>query len=467
MRNNGVAKNLHIFNKVLKNSVQINIDKEKYSLDYSEKIWSKFPKSLHKFFADNLTYAITWHMPLINKKNTVYHFDHPVIEPLFFKLLIYSIPMNVLAFKNNSVVAILKSFYNASFSTEFKSLNHFYLKLQRRNILSQSALILFSFGKDSLLTLGLATEVGIKPIVMFIEEPKSKYENIQKTKLVKKFKNEFQYSVDFFKISIGHIRQNRGNYWGWDIILSQYILTLIPYAFYYRTKYILLGNEQSCNSYTLHRSGFFINPVYEQSAKAMQLLQDIPKFFQIRTHVGSFIEPIHEIFITYILHHRYPELSKYQTSCFLEDRAARTRRWCGNCEKCARMYIFLRALHISPASVGFPNVSMLSKKKKHLYALFTNTRETSAYGGSGLGKDEQMLAFFLAYKSGVTGDLMKEYKNRFHREATRRKKELIDTYFGIHPAITLPPRTGKAILSIIKDEQKSVLREIRKKIGRI
>ncbi|MFH0773493.1 MAG: hypothetical protein V1922_04245 [bacterium] len=457
-------KNLHIYNKLLKSSVEITINNKKHRIEYGKKIWNKFSKPFHKFFADNLTYAITWHLSLIEKKIVIYHFDHPVVEPLFFKLLMYSIPMSVYVFKNSSIISLLKSFYNANFITEFKSLNHFYFNYKQHNNLKESSLLLFSFGKDSLLTLGLIDEIGIKPIIMFMEEPHSKYENFHKTILVRQFKKEFTHLVDFFPVSFGNIRQNNGYYWGWDIILSQYILTLIPYCFYYRTKYIFLGNEQSCNSYSMHHSGFIINPVYEQSVKAMQLLQDIPKLFSIKTHVGSIIEPIHELFITFILHNRYPNLAKYQTSCFLDNHQARKRRWCGICEKCARMYVFFRALQIDPVSIGFPRVNMFNIHKKHLYSLFTNSKETSAYGGSGLGRDEQLLAFYLSYQNGCKGDLIKEYKKHFHREAIRRKKELMNIYFGIHSSITLPTGVRKKILLIFKEEQKKVMKKLLFKI---
>ncbi|OGK61996.1 hypothetical protein A2334_03950 [Candidatus Roizmanbacteria bacterium RIFOXYB2_FULL_38_10] len=451
---------LHIFNKIEKNGVGITIGNKKYRIEYDEKIWSKFSKPLHKFFADNVTYAATWHLSIINNRSVIYHFDHPVIEPLFFKLLIYSVPMNIYTSKNNSVVSLIQSFYNSNFITEFKSLNHFYFNHKNHNRLKESGLVLFSFGKDSLLTLGLMNEVGIKPVVMFMEEPQSKYENYHKSHLIKRFKQDFQHLIDLFPVSFGHIRQDNGNYWGWDIILSQYILTLIPYCFYYRTKYIFLGNEQSCNDYVMHQSGFMISPVYEQSVKAMQLLQDIPKLFSIKTHLGSVIEPIHELFITYLLHYRYPALAKYQTSCVLEKRQAKKNRWCGACEKCARMYIFFKALRIEPTSVGFPNINMFGLNKKHYYSLFTNSKETSAYGGSGLGKDEQLLAFYLAYQNGVKGELISVYKKLFHKEALRRKKELISTYFGIHSSITLPPRIRGKILAIFRAEQKHIMKDM-------
>ena len=71
---------------------------------------------------------------------------------------------------------------------------------------------------------------------------------------------------------------------------------------------------------------------------------------------------------------------------------------------------FLKALNISPERVGFYQNDMLSLKKKNLYVIFNGENDLSSYGGSGLGKDEQLLAFYLAYKNGVKGELIDLFK---------------------------------------------------------
>ena len=111
-------------------------------------------------------------------------------------------------------------------------------------------------------------------------------------------------------------------------------------------------------------------------------------------------------------------------SCFSEEEA-RKRRWCGVCEKCARIYIFLKALDISPERVGFYQNDMLSLKKKNLYVIFNGENDSSSYGGSGLGKDEQLLAFYLAYKNGVKGQLIDLFKKNYLKEVEEKKKSLL------------------------------------------
>jgi len=455
-----VGNSIHIFRKIIRNGVEIKIGNKKYLTAYPSSIWEKFPKSLHKIFADSLAVVATWHLGFSGEKPIVYHFSHPPIEAVFFKILTYSLPMNVFENKELKTSEILKKLYNVFFQTQFKGINYHYLGKKVKRRLKEKALLLFSFGKESLLTYGLLRELGVDVIPIFIKEPYSSFENAHKKKLASRFYNKFNDEVIFFPLSFGRLREITGFYWGWDIILSQYAFVLLPFYFYHQARYLFFGNEQSCNFYLKDKEGYFINPVFEQSVLAMKHLADIPKLFFINTHVGSLVEPIHEIFVLYILHHRYPEIGKFQMSCFSEEEEAKKKRWCGVCEKCARIYIFLKALGISPERVGFYNNNMLSHKKKDLYVIFNSQSDLSSYGGSGLGKDEQLLAFYLAYKNGTKGELIDLFKKKYLKEVEKKIKKLIDIYFGIHSSYTLPSSLRSRVLSIFKKEQNNVFNSI-------
>jgi len=447
---------INVYRKIIKNGVEIKIKNKKYRFLYPAFVWGRFPKGLHRSFADSLTYISTWHLPLVNKEPVAYHFPHPLIEPVFFKILTYSIPMNIFENQEIKTTEFLKKFYNACFQNSYRCLNYLSLGKRTKKILKKQALVLFSFGKESLLTYGLLKEMEIKTYLFFMREPQSTFENKHKKILAEKFYKKNGDRVFFFPISIGRLRQSRGFYWGWDIILSQYIFFLLPYFFAYQTRYVFLGNEQSCNFYLYDNEGYLINPVFEQSIYAMQHQQDIPKQFFINTHIGSLVEPIHELFITYILHHRYPEVGAFQISCFSENKNAKKKRWCGCCEKCARIYVFLRAFNLSPKRVGFYDNNMFSVKKESLYTIFNKTAD-SAYGGSGLGKEEQLLAFYLAYKNGAVGDLINKFKKNYLRYVEQKKERLINEFFGIHSSLSLPSELRKKIITIFKKEQQQAL----------
>jgi len=458
-----MSETIHIYRNIVRGGVEIKIKRKTYRIRYPSFVWKKFPRSLHKVFADSLTYVATWHLSLSEKDSVVYHFSHPPIEPVFFKLLMYSIPMTVFENKNEETTKIIKEFYNASYQTQFKGLNYSCSGKKVKRVLKEKAILLFSFGKDSLLTYGLLDEFGTTCIPIFMREPQSAFENAHKRKLAERFYKNLEEEVVFFPVSVGRLRQSSGLYWGWDIILSQYAFMLIPYCFAYRARYLFFGNEQSCNFSTYDPGGYLLNPVFEQSVFAMQHLQDIPKQFFINTHIGSLVEPIHEIFITYILHRRYPDVGRFQMSCFSEGTEAKKRRWCGVCEKCARMYVFLKALNISPDRVGFYNGEMFRLAKEQYYVIFNPSRD-SAYGGSGLGRDEQLLAFYLAYKNGAKGELIEKFKSLCLSEAEQKKHKLIKEYFGIHSSYSLPSKLRGRTLKVYKNEQKRVLKYINKLI---
>ncbi len=451
-----VKKNpIHIFRKLKKSGIEIKIKKCKYIVNYPSSVFEKLPKSLHRVFADSIAYISTWHLPLSFNVPIIYHFPPPPIESVFFKILLYSIPMNIFENKDVKTSSLLRDFYNANIQTEYKSLNFFYSGKKVKRKLKNNAVIIFSFGKESLLTLGLLEELGVNSFPIFVKEPQSIFENRHKKKLAIKFLSQFGKKIEFFPLSVGKLREETGLYWGWDIILSQYVFTLLPYYFYHQAKYVFFGNEQSCNFYLKDKEGYYVNPVFEQSAPAMQILQNISKLFFISTHIGSLVEPIHEIFITYILHHRYSDLGTFQMSCFSEGETAKKRRWCGACEKCARMYIFFKALRISPERVGFYNNDMLSLKKERFYVLFNKGVESS-YGGSGLGRDEQLFAFYLAWKNGTRGELIEKFEKNYLTEAEKKKGYLAKEYFGIHSSLSLPSALRRRVLKIYESEKSHV-----------
>ena len=112
---------------------------------------------------------------------------------------------------------------------------------------------------------------------------------------------------------------------------------------------------------------------------------------------------------------------------------------------------------IDPKRVGFRE-NMLVLKKKNLYTLFADGKgiKDSAYAESGLGSDEQMLAFLMAYRRGVKGPLMDFFKKKFLKSARKNEKKLRRIYFGIHTTKTLTYDLAKPLLKIYNDELKTL-----------
>lgn len=446
---------IHVYRNIIPNGVEISLDRKVYDITYPGNIWKQFPDVYRQNFADALAYALTMHLCLNGHQKIIYDFPHPQIEPFFFEGMIYSLGETALLEEKGSTTRLsdlLRLFYNRNLQTDFTGRPRYSrFKNVSRNTRNR-AVIPFSFGKDSLLTFALAKELGFDPYPIFFREPKNAFENRHKRKLADKFLEEFDFEVNFFPVSAGRLRQTTGRWWGWDLILTQYTLLLIPYIVSLRARYLFWAHEQECNESFADKEGFIINPVFEQSSRWLLTCNNFARELGSNSLFVSLIEPIYDLAIMKILHFRYPKLAKYQASCFALEDAAATKRWCGLCSKCARIYIYLLALGIDPKIVGFSE-SMLGQKKMDLYTLFNSGGDSKgAYDQSGLGRDEQLLAFLLAYRRGARGPLMKKFAKENLLEAKAREKELREKFFGIHSTETLPFDLKNPLLKIFREE---------------
>ena len=163
----------------------------------------------------------------------------------------------------------------------------------------------------------------------------------------------------------------------------------------------------------------------------------------------SVIEPLNDIAVVYTLFKRYPEIAKYHMSCFVETEAGKDHRWCQDCSVCSKMYLLIKASGFNPETVGL-NRNMLCDENRSYFSLFGGS-DVNTYALTGRGRDEQLFAFYLAWKNGDGSGLVKEFANKFLDEAKGREDELYKTFFGIHKAITLPEEIKRDALSIYKE----------------
>ncbi|KKU91960.1 MAG: hypothetical protein UY21_C0008G0019 [Microgenomates group bacterium GW2011_GWA1_48_10] len=440
----------YVYRKLIPNGVEISLERKTYQITYPLTLWQQFPEFFRQNFADFLTYALTVHLCLNGHQKLIYNFPHPPIEPFIFESMMYSFGETVLISQNKLLMRdLIKDFYNKNLNIEFTGRPRFSrFKNIARNTKNR-VIIPFSFGKDSLLTFALSRELGIEPQLVFFQEPKSPYENRQKSKLADRFAKNFSIDVNFFPVAPGRLRHNEGNYWGWDLLFTQYTLMLVPYIFGLRARYLFWSHEFDCNDFFANHEGYKINPVFEQSSRWLLVLNNVARFLGSNVLFASLIEPINEISTTWILHHRYPEIAKFQFSCFAEEKDRANRRWCGRCEKCATIYLFFCALGIDPKVVSFKE-SMFGDEKKKLFVLFDNLERKDTW------RDQQLLAFLLAYKKGIKGELIKEFKIKYLKEAEARERELRSYFFGIHPSDTLTYELKSHLLKIYQEELSSL-----------
>ena len=317
------------------------------------------------------------------------------------------------------------------------------------------SLMPMSFGKDSLLTYAIASELGLSPHPIFIEEPTCPRQNSKKKKLLSSFSKEFTHKITRFPNNLGFLRQGSSMMWGWDMLLVQYTTLFLPFVYHDKSAYFFWSNEQSSNEHALNHEGYLINSTHEQSIQWLLNLNNLYRMFGINTNISSLIEPLHELIILSILHNRYPDIGKYQLSC---DDEKTTHRWCGNCFECARVYLFFSALGIDPKSVGLME-NMFAGKKKELFYLFSkhNTDQLNivfqSYG-------ERLLAFYLAYKRGAKGALIDEFVKKLLPKVEKQKSKLFAKYFTLHEMDTIPTTLRSPLKKIYREELARIKKDI-------
>jgi len=455
----GKSQEITIKSNFSQKGIRLEVGDVPFEIIYPENYWLKFPNFFKKILSENLAFASTFHLPyLLNINSLNYRMPRPITESLFFKGFVLSLPsIALMKVKTGGKTSdLLKKFFAINFRFDGESNVSTPNSLGRQ--ITKTAVLPFTFGKDSLLTYSLCKELGIKSIPVFVKEPlpESRQENYHKEKSAKEFLKEFKEKVIFLDNEAGKLRED-GGWYGWELQLTQYALLMLPIVFANKSHYLFFSNEQSCNEEFLDEEGFWCNPVFEQSAEWLMKINKVIKEMGVENlRVSSLIEPLHELAIVKVLHSRYPEIAKYQSSCFAEKPEAKFNRWCGNCSKCARIYIFFLANNINPAKIGI-QTNMLESKYKTKFSLFENGNiKDSEYDQSRLGRDEQLLAFLLAYRNGHKGELMDLFKSLYLKEAEKREKELRKKYFGIHSTKTIPEELKDKVLKIYREELKDL-----------
>jgi len=359
--------------------------------------------------------------------------------------------------KHLTTPEVLRWIYNSEFSTRFEQIPETITSIPIQQTNLHTGVMPFSFGKDSLLTFALTKELSITMYPVFFVEPACPTQNGIKKKLYGNFIKEQNVSIQLFNNTLGNLRQPGGMMWGWDMLLTQYTLLLIPFLYAHKARYLFWSNEQSLNENNTNQEGYRINPTHDQSSQWVLHLNNLLRSYSLNTTVSSIIEPLHELLILYILHKRYPDIGKYQLSCDSETK--RKKRWCGRCSECARVYIFMKAIGVDPKTIGLVD-DMLKTKHEKLFYLFDKPKTPGELNTLTQSYGERLLAFYIAYKRGVTGDLMDKFVKTLLPVVEKQIKHLFNTYLTIHTPVTIEKTLYQKLVPIYRRERNRFLKEI-------
>lgn len=436
--------------------LELRLDDRRFPVNFPREVWQSWPH--REAFADHYAFIKALHLPwMLQQPDMALHYDTTL--PLFRHAMFLAVANNI------SFCADVDGVSTAEQLRRFLGLDITFADHRTRvpaggMVPGERCVVNMSLGKDSLLTWAVARELGLQPVLYLSVDNDCPREYAYKADIAARFCAEFGETVHLVENDTGVI--HRYEYWrtpptewGFGHLITEYAMLALPFAYHHDARHVLLGNEKSCDDTYLTRDGFRAWPVYDQSSEWGLELTNIARGLTASpVTVMSLIEPLHDLAIIRILHTRYPDVARYQMSCFPDENDhGRHGHWCGHCTKCARNFVFMRANGVDPKSAGH-NVDMFGAGHEDHFALLRGARKglpTVGYDATPCGRDEQLYAFFLAHGRGARGPVMDLFAADFLDEARSRRDELHRRFFTVQPARTIPEPLLGRVRSLYQD----------------
>jgi hypothetical protein len=462
---------VYINSRNTKRGIDIEIESKeintKLSLIYPNGIWVDYKKENKIKLLDNVAYIFTAHLPLMVNGNIrmEYNTGFPHSFSYAYQCFMRYLPAYWYlqkAKRGTSVMALLKTLLNSNY--KFTETND--IPPSFPETIDEHVIIPFTFGKDSFLTYHIAKEIGLSPTLVWFNDPVDEgYEGVHKRKLFAEFSKKIKDKIYYLDNPLGSLREKGDGWFGWELAISSWALLSLPFAYAKKAGYILFSNEKSTNSFNYDDEGLKINPDWEQSSLAIEELSLLTQSLsEGEVYTSTFLQGLNDLGIIGILKQRYYKNTfEHLMSCWSEenDAGSKSKRWCGTCTKCARLYIYLVANGVDPTvEAGFED-NMLSLDKVHLFNVFGKKASGTGWDAFGLNTDEQSFAFYIAYLRGNRDPLVIQFKKSpLFKYAKNKFHELLTEYFGLHTEQTTPPQWKKKIHSIFKNSLSVVQKEL-------
>ncbi len=456
----GKEKVLSVNGRIVKNGIAITVKNRDFVVEYPTEIWQQFPTEAKEMLRDNLVFGDTHFLPLtLGYTKIKYNTKFPMVESFLFQNQIMDMTKSE-SWDKVPTLSYLKQFHNLEY--DFAPGSPAFLKeFHNPKVKNKQRVVIvpFSFGKESLLSVALCLELGIKPILVYSQEPSMPYEEAYKRKKLAEFGKKFNVETHFVKNGPGLFRydaafsKKKGTEVGWASQTTLIALQVLPFVYAHNADYIFFGSEYLNNEYKV-RDGWKVFYSYDQSS-FFTLHQDsmIRLLTKGSCRVKATLEPIDQINIFEILHRRYPEIGVYQFSCAADHPLYKDTQWCHRCYKCARMYLFARVINLDPATIGF------KKDLLNQPGLFENYFGKVMSSGN---RYELDVSFYTLYKRGDRSHYVKLF------EKTRLKtmapwKKYYSHFTTMRPWQNLPEEYASQMLDIFQEELDSLKKLIPKK----
>lgn len=450
---------LDVGGKLIDNGIQITVRGRRFVILFPPAIWRQTPVALRQVLLENLVFGNTHYLGVTWGYDRIrYSTRLPCLESLLFRNQAVSI---VKAEKYDKVppLTYLRQFFNLQydFAPGPSALPFGKQRLQFNNQ-RPTAVLPFTFGKESLVTFALCRELGITPVVVYSQEPSSPYEEPYKKKQLARFKKEFGVATYFVTHEPGLFRYDAafgdkpGTEIGWGSQTTLLSWQMVPFVLAHRAQYILFGSEYLNNEYEMNEAGWRVQYSYDQSS-FFTMEQDTAIRFLTddNCRVRTSLEPLEETSILFMLHRRYPDIGKYQFSCTGEKPLYGGSQWCHKCYKCWRMFLIACAVGIDPYSFGFKK-DILQER-----GLFTNYFGEDIKSGS---NDELDFCFYALYKKKWSSPYVELFQKQRLPRLKKSWAQYRQEFTTLQPHLNLPDEYKSKLLRIFKEELSRLARAL-------
>jgi hypothetical protein len=452
-----------------KAGVSIRIKSHELSTDlsiaYPNSVWEHYPKQNKVKLVDNITYIFTAHLPFLLKGNIRLNYNtaYPHVYSWANQCFTHFLPAYWYIYRGrrgSKVFPLLKTLLNSrALFSETKD-----IPPKFPETIDEQLILPFTFGKDSFLTYNIAKDIGLNPTLVYFNEPSEMFAREHKLKLIEQFSKEMHQKVYYLDNPLGNLREFGEGWFGWELALTSWALLSLPFAYHQKAGYIVFSNESSCNDFFYDSNNLRVIPDYEQSGQATEELSTLTQALsEGEVYTTTFLQGLDELAIIAVLKNRYPKSFKYLMSCWAETEAARYKRWCASCSKCARIYLYLVANGIDPIKEAGYKDNMFQIGYERLYNVFGQKAEGMGFDSFGLNYDQQILAFYLAYLRGNQNPLVKKFcESEAYSEVKVRFRTLLDDCYELDEENLTPPQWKTNIDRILKTSLSSAKDEILK-----
>jgi hypothetical protein len=338
----------------------MTVEDKAYAITFPDDIWKTTPPSVRATLTENLTYANTHFIPLLLDRDGIYYdMGIPLFESFLYRNQLYDLTYCEWV-DSKPLLSYVKRFYNLDLDfSSYKSAMPLAEELRFKKMAKDSAVLPFSFGKESMLAFALCNELGINPILVYTDEPTQPYERLPKQQILNKLSKEFGVKTYYTGNEPGMFRYGEAfgltdkSDVGWAAQTTILSLMAIPFAYRHQSRYILYGTEHANNDIEQNED-WKIYSSFDQTEFWTAQQSNMTRILTGgHTTVNCLLEPLEELHIFHMLHSKYTEYGKYQFSCFASKPLVEGSQWCHNCSKCARNFLYAVALGIDPEKVGF------------------------------------------------------------------------------------------------------------------